>query len=540
MTLLLSWLIFWIQTGLEGGAVAQASGSEQDSYEWSNVPIGGGGYVTGLVVHPKEKDLAYIRTDVGGIYRWDEPNKKWKQLVGFADRSQINLYGVDSIAIDPSDPDVLYAALGKYDYWTPSDIFKSKDRGETWTRTHLQADGKDVPMYANGPARTVERIAVDPNDGNVIYFGSRTKGLYRSTSAANSGSWTSVASFPAVNDTSKSGITFIVFDPRTGSPGSKSQTLYVGVYNGGVYKSEDGGASWSLLPGSPSKPVRAVIDPNGKLYVTHGTGLAKLDGENWLNITPAADAGQIFGAITIDPGNPDIVMTARKVDGHGNPIYRSTDGGVHWNQVQYTRNIMTPWMPDWHWSSATSSVVIDPFDSKKVWLTDWYYAWTTEDITASPSVWTNYAQGLETTVNVSNLISPVSGPAVLHSGIADNGGFDHVSLTEFPASTYFTGTGGINLLTTTGIDVQETNPQFVVRVGTYGWNGDGRADPGNGGYSSNAGQSYTAFGSLPYKGAQGGKVAVSATDGSNIVWSPQKGDVYYTIDKGITWVKSVG
>lgn len=524
-----------------GANAANAAGTiEQEPYEWSNVPIGGGGYVTGMVVHPGEPGLAYIRTDVGGLYRWNEADKSWKQLVGFADRSQINLYGVDSIAIDPNDPEVLYAALGKYDYWTPSDIYKSSDRGETWIRTGLAADGADVPMNANGNMRTVERIAVDPNDSRTVYFGSRTKGLFRSDAAARPGTWSRVVTFPALSDTSKSGITFVAFDPTSGSLGGKSQTVYAGAYNAGVYVSRDAGATWSLMPGSPSKPIRAAVDPAGKMYVTHGAGLAKLEDGRWTDITPAADAGQIFGAVSIDPANPDVLMTARKKDDHGNPIYRSADGGAHWTVMPYSRNILTPWMPDWHWSSATSSIVIDPFDSKRVWLTDWYYAWRTEDITAAPPVWTNDARGLETTVNVSNLVSPPGGGTLLHSGIADNGGFDHRSLTEFPRSTYFTGNGAISMLTTTGIDVQESDPRYVVRVGTYGWNGDSRADPGNGGYSTDGGDTYTAFSSLPYKGAQGGKTAVSATDPDHIVWVPQRGDVYYTLDRGATWAKGVG
>ncbi|MFM9331840.1 S-layer homology domain-containing protein [Paenibacillus mesotrionivorans] len=524
-----------------GSRSVYAQGSvAQDPYEWSGVPIGGGGYVTGMVAHPAEQDLVYIRTDVGGMYRWNEAEKTWRQLVGFADRSEVNLYGVDSMAIDPSNPDILYAALGKYDYWSPSDIYKSVDRGETWTRTNLKAGGADVPMNANGVNKITERITVDPNDGNVIYYGSRTKGLFRSTAAANSGSWEKVASFPALADSTNSGITFIAFDPATGGNGQPSQTIYAGAFNTGVYVSRNAGATWTLLSGSPVKPKKALIDQDGYLYVTHSSGIARLEGNRWVDLTPPGEAGKIFIGITVDHADKNVIMTARGMGEHNNPIYRSTDRGATWTKLTYTRNISTPWMPDWHWSSETSSIVIDPYNSKRVWFTDWYYPWRTDDITVAPSEWTNYAKGLESTVNVSNLTSPPGGRAILHSGIADNGGFDHVSLTDFPASTYFTGSSAIGLMTTTGIDVQVTDPEYVVRVGTYGWNGDNRESPGNGAYSLDGGVNYTGFATLPYKKAQGGRVAVSATSPDNIIWMPQRSDVYVTLDRGVTWQRGVG
>ncbi|MDP4099078.1 hypothetical protein OIN60_20330 [Paenibacillus sp. P96] len=511
-----------------------------DKYAWGGVAIGGGGYVTGLVVHPKESNLVYIRTDVGGLYRWDEPNRRWIHLSGWANRSNVNLYGGESLALDPSDPEIVYAALGKYDYWTPSDIFKSVDRGHTWTRTGLSVNGKDVRMHANGSNRTAgERLAVDPNDGRTVYFGSRFDGLFRSTEGAANGSWVHVDAFPVLNN-APNGISFILCDPASGSPGQGSSRIFVGAFKSGVYVSEDAGQTWNILEGSPFRPNRGLIGADGTLYVAHGEGLAKFSGGVWTDITPPPDAGKTFGSITQDAQRPEILMTARRLDSHGNPIYRSADGGATWQQVQYSRELLVPWMPDWHWSSATSSLTIDPFNSSRVWMTDWYYAWRTDDITQIPSLWCNDAKGLETVVNVANLVSPPDGRCILHSGIADNGGFDHTSLDQYPEATYFTGKGGIKELTTTGIDIQENNPNFVVRVGTYGWNGDGRANPGNGGYSVNGGLDYTAFASLPYKGAQGGKVAVSAVSPNHIVWVPQQGAIYYTRDRGRTWNRSTG
>ena len=44
---------------------------KKTAYKYSNLPIPGGGYVTGFLFHPVKKDILYIRTDIGGSYRFD-------------------------------------------------------------------------------------------------------------------------------------------------------------------------------------------------------------------------------------------------------------------------------------------------------------------------------------------------------------------------------------------------------------------------------------------------------------------------------------
>lgn len=107
------------------------------NYEWNNIPIGGGGYVTGVVIHPTEPDLVYARTDVGGAYRLDVTSGDWVPLLDHFGDEDSNLYGVDGIALDQQNPNVVYIAAGKYGNVGPSDILKSTDRGETWIRTGL-------------------------------------------------------------------------------------------------------------------------------------------------------------------------------------------------------------------------------------------------------------------------------------------------------------------------------------------------------------------------------------------------------------------
>src|SRR5690349_9816055 len=89
----------------------QASAQRTEPYKWKSVAIVSGGFVTGIVTHPTEKDLIYLRTDVGGAYRWDASTKKWMPLTDWIDADHWSDTGIESIAIDPSDPNRVYMAV---------------------------------------------------------------------------------------------------------------------------------------------------------------------------------------------------------------------------------------------------------------------------------------------------------------------------------------------------------------------------------------------------------------------------------------------
>ena len=115
----------------------------EEDYTWDSVPYGGGGYVTGLVFHPQEENLVYIRTDIGGAYRWDQERNRWIALCDMFSLNDANLYGVDGLAVDPTDSNTVYICAGKYrsnkavDYgmhiegkseYPACDVLKSTDR----------------------------------------------------------------------------------------------------------------------------------------------------------------------------------------------------------------------------------------------------------------------------------------------------------------------------------------------------------------------------------------------------------------------------
>jgi hypothetical protein len=149
------------------------------AYVWKNVQIVGGGFVCGLVFHPTAKGIYYARTDMGGAYRRSEASGRWEPILDWVSYEDTNLMGVESIAVDPSDPDRVYLACGTYtNPTTPNGaILRSSDRGSTFERTDMPLKmGGNEDGRGNG-----ERLAVDPYDGRIVYFGSRHDGLWKSS-----------------------------------------------------------------------------------------------------------------------------------------------------------------------------------------------------------------------------------------------------------------------------------------------------------------------------------------------------------------------
>ena len=157
-------------------------------YVWRNVVIGGGGFVDGIVFHPTAKNLMYARTDVGGAYRWDDGKQEWVALLDWLSPAQNNFTGIESIALDPSDPNRLYLAAGTYQN-NPAAILCSDDQGRTFKIA-------EVPFRMGGNAEgrsNGERLAVDPNEGAILFFGSRSDGLWKSSD--HGATWARVETF---------------------------------------------------------------------------------------------------------------------------------------------------------------------------------------------------------------------------------------------------------------------------------------------------------------------------------------------------------
>lgn len=484
-----------------------------------NVALGGGGYVTGIYLHPQEKDLIYIKTDVGGFYRWDADKSRWVPLTDRFSLAQSNYYGGESLALDPHDPAVVYIATGKYTAdWAKSlgTIFKSTDRGSTWTKLNI-----DLKMGGNEDLRWVgERLVVNPWNSQEIFFGSRLDGLWKSADAGQS--WNRIP-YPG-KAREGIGITSVVFDSQ------KSNVVYSIAYGDGIYRSRDGGLTWKQLSGSPNLAKRMVSAPNGVLYVTHDSGVSRYKDERWQEITPAGVQGS-FNAIDINPQQPDQVLVSLGETANTR-LFESLDGGATWAEKARSVNNTVAWWSEFMTSQPwISAIAFDRHVPGRVWLTDWYGIWQTNDVQANPVVWTNYQQGHEEVVTFT-LVSPPQGSLLL-SGVADVDGFYHNQGLDSPPSQSF-GRSGPAFQDTYSIAYCQREPLEVVRVGGNRFN-----STFTGATSSDGGMTWTQFGSFPAN-TMPTRVAVSASQPDRFIVTISAGQPLLTNDGGRSWTKISG
>jgi len=520
--------------GLLSAANAQVNNPPSAPGQVRNVVVGAGGYVSGIFADPNEKGLFYIRTDMGGAYRWDLVNSRWVPIL---EKQSSSDFGIDSIAVDPSNARTVYIQTGKYLY-DKVKILKSTDAGNTWISMPTPPK---LASAGNGPNRMVgERLQVDPNMPSLLYLASRTIGLWKSTTGGSS--WEQVPQsalkepFPKGED--KQGLSFVTFDKTSGKAGAPTPIIYVGVYqkagaNGGVWKSVDTGKNWKLMQGGAKTPARASVASDGTLYVTYlggkeiegGVFKAARNATTLVNCSPEPKLS--YCALAIDPQNPKKIYASQAGGAYRLKTFASTDGGAKWSLVGAVHGIGNPATRDGsQWFGNISQLVVNPFDSKEVWMGDWLGVLRTKDIGDVQQPWDFLIAGHEEIVPLI-LVSAPSGAPLL-SGAADVNGHRFTDLTLPPVNQFTNPSCG----STTGLDFCETDPNVWARV----YKSFIGAHPG--GYSTDNGVSWTPFKTVP-PGVEGGRIAVSATNPKLFVWSTEKGKVFYTTDQGDQWTQAV-
>jgi photosystem II stability/assembly factor-like uncharacterized protein len=285
---------------------------------------------------PSQPNVFYIGVCNGGVWKTTDAGRVWHPI--FDDQPTGS---IGAVAVAASDPNVVYVGSGeglqRPDLSTGDGIYKSTDAGHTWTHLGLR-DGQQIPQ-----------IAIDPTNPDRLwvavlghpYGPNEERGIFRSTDGG--------ATFQKVlyKDENTGGID-VVLDPSNADTvyavlwESRLAPWEDGEFTGpgsGLYKSTDGGTTWRpLTEGLPTfakdglgRIGLAVAPSNSRrLFATvqaeQNGGLYRSDdaGATWTRTTDnpfVTERGEDFAEVKVDPKNPDIVYTASVV------TWKSVDGG---------------------------------------------------------------------------------------------------------------------------------------------------------------------------------------------------------------------
>lgn len=492
--------------------------------DWRLLRIGAGGFVTGLDIADDGTRVAWC--DTYGAYVWPKSASEWKLVLttnslpagewGHEIGTQMGVY---AMAISPTDSNRIYMAFNGF-------IFKSVDKGATFTKTALAK----TEMNPNDEFRTLgRRIAVDPANPDVVYFGTPKNGLWVTVNGG--AAWTKVASIPAA--TTDVGIA-VAFDRSSAKSGGRTTVLYVSSYGNGVYASRDAGTTFNAMAGSPAGHYHMVVGGDGVLWVTENgvnDNVRRYANGAWssLGIT---NSGQAH-SISVDPADPKHVVAAA----NGGMMVTS-DGGATWTVPMYpgwpvgaSNRVATdiPWLA---WTTEVSmtagDMIFDPSMTNTLVFAEGIGVWATNPPrTWSPYDWTSQSRGIEQLVSNQIITPPGGSPLYL---AWDRPVFKIDDPEKYPATHGPSRNYAINM--GWGADYASSNPRFVAGIFNY-WGID------ESGYSTDGGATWTKFASIPADvaaGKIGGAIAVSTED--NIVWAPSNNSYpYVTRDRGTTWTK---
>jgi len=308
-------------------------------FAWRNVGPGGGGWIESVAMHPTDTDTIYVGCDVGGFYKSTDGGKSF-----VIHNAGLNDYFIERIVVDPTDPDVIYVA-------TWGGVHKSTDGGITWMP---KRKGFPPPQEYRYSA-PVGPLVMDPKDHNVLYAGigdsRRNKygrgHIYKSTDAGES--WTLLDGIAKIEKDA-------VMHQLAIRP-DDSKVIFAAT-DKGLFKSADGGLTWERkekgLPHRfcrnvaihPRKPdvMYAVMWSTPGVKPWHG-GVYRSDdgGESWSarneglpqKVAPPGDAPQKtcnFIRLLLDPRDPERLFVGSN-SWWGAGLYRSTDGGRHWEMI---------------------------------------------------------------------------------------------------------------------------------------------------------------------------------------------------------------
>ncbi|MFB6098000.1 MAG: WD40/YVTN/BNR-like repeat-containing protein, partial [Salinibacter sp.] len=262
-------------------------------------PAGMSGRVTAIDVSPTNKDVWYIGTGSGGLWKTTNGGTTFEPI--FTDQPATS---IGDVTVHPENPDIIWVGTGEGNPRNSSTggngVYKSTDGGKTWTHLGLEE------------TRSIHRVLLHPDNPKVAYIGAqgatwgynKERGVYKTTDGGKT--WEKIL---YVNK--KTGVADMVMDPQN------PDKLIVAMWQ---YRRWP----WFFKSGGPGSALYMTTD----------------GGENWnklgpKNGLPSDTLGRI--GLAIAPSNPDRVYAYIEKD--DNALYRSSDGGHHWKMVNSSEGI---------------------------------------------------------------------------------------------------------------------------------------------------------------------------------------------------------
>lgn len=251
-----------------------------------------GGRIADIAIHPDQPNTWYVAVGSGNLWKTTNRGTTWQPV--FDNQAS---YSIGTVAIDPNNPNVIWVGTGenvsgRHVGWGDG-VYKSTDGGTTWKNMGLKQ------------SEHIGKILIDPRNSNIIHVaaegplwsGGGERGVYRSTDGGNT--WRATLTVDQYT-----GVTDLEFDP------SNPDVVYAATY-------QRFRRTWALMAGGPNSGIYKSTD-GGQTWTKKSVGL------------PKGDMGKIGLAVT--PANPHLVYATIEANDMEKGFYRSTDKGESWEK----------------------------------------------------------------------------------------------------------------------------------------------------------------------------------------------------------------
>jgi uncharacterized protein (TIGR03437 family) len=322
------------------------------------------GRVNSLAPDPLHRGTVYLGAAGGGVWKSTNRGAQWTPLTdGLPSLSS------GAVAVDPFSGDVWYGT-GELNFcldcYYGAGVYRSSDGGSNWTRIN-------ATNFLSSPTSL---IVFDPRNRGTLFIG-RSTALWKSTDGG--ASWHVVL---------RGAITDFEISPTDSTVAYAAIGYYSGSADNGVYRSADGGETWSRLSGglpdqttigrvaiaaAPSSPTTLyALIANSSDFKLNGLYRSLNGGAAWsrMNKLPpdimtedGAGQGAFNICLQVDPNNAAVVYAG------GSDLWKSTDFGVNWQSLSVSAGL----------HEDPHEIIYDPFDHSTFYLIGDSGAWRSSD-----------------------------------------------------------------------------------------------------------------------------------------------------------------